>query len=79
MIALKLREHADETARQTGGRLVKLLGDGAILMFRAPAPAFAGTRLLARSWPADLPGLHTGIGIGPVLEIDGDVYGARST
>jgi adenylate cyclase len=76
VIALKLREHADETARQSGGRLVKLLGDGAILMFRAPGPAFNGTRLLARSWPADMPGLHTGIGIGPVLEIDGDVYGS---
>jgi adenylate cyclase len=75
IIALRLRDHAEAAARGEGGRLVKLLGDGAVLMFRAPEAAFAATRSLVGSWPADLPGLHVGIGIGSVLELDGDVYG----
>jgi adenylate cyclase len=75
-LALRLRELAERAARREGGRLVKLLGDGAMLAFSSAGPACeASTRLMAE-WPADLPALHVGIGVGPLIERDGDYFGS---
>jgi class 3 adenylate cyclase len=75
-LALQLHDHADETARSESGRLLKLLGDGAMLIFRNPESAIRATKKLIAAWPTDLPPLHVGIGFGPVLEFDGDAYGS---
>jgi adenylate cyclase len=74
-LALRLREVAEDAARREGGRLVKLLGDGAMLAFSSAAAALDAAGLLVREWPADLPALHVGIGVGPLIERDGDYFG----
>jgi adenylate cyclase len=73
----RLRDVAERVARRHGGRLVKLLGDGAMLHFDSAASALAaGRELLSRDhWPADLPLPHLGAHAGPVVERDGDIFG----
>jgi adenylate cyclase len=74
----RLREVAEREARRHGGKLVKLLGDGAMLRFESAQDAVdAGCHLLtAEGWSADLPAPHIGIHAGPIIQRDGDIFGA---
>lgn len=74
--ATSLQRRADETARGHGGRLVKLLGDGAMLRL---SDATAGVRAAvdlvdAMSGEGALTS-HAGVHAGPVIERDLDVFG----
>ncbi|HEX2142305.1 MAG TPA: adenylate/guanylate cyclase domain-containing protein [Candidatus Limnocylindria bacterium] len=73
----RLRDVAERAARGHRGKLVKLLGDGAMLHFEAPQDAVgAGRQLLStEGWDADLPDPHIGAHAGPVIERDGDLFG----
>jgi adenylate cyclase len=74
--AARLAELADAAARPRGGRLVKLLGDGAMLHFREPRGAVLATLDLIDSIrEAGLPAGHAGISAGPVVARDGDYFG----
>jgi class 3 adenylate cyclase len=74
--AERLRELADSVAIAERGRLVKLLGDGALLRFEDAASAIRGTLGLVDSVEeAGLPPLHAGIAAGTVIVRDGDVFG----
>ena len=74
--AARLAELADAAARPRGGRLVKLLGDGAMLHFRDPRGAVLATLDLIDSIrEAGLPAGHAGISAGPVVARDGDYFG----
>jgi class 3 adenylate cyclase len=74
--AASLQRRADETAARRGGRLVKLLGDGALLRV---ADATAGVNAaLDLVETADADGTvssHAGVHAGPVIERDLDVFG----
>ena len=71
-----LRERAEAVAEAEGGRLVKLLGDGAMLWFRDPTRAVAAVVRLVRELTEDL-GVpaHAGIATGPVIQRDLDLFG----
>jgi adenylate cyclase len=74
--AARLAELADSAARPRGGRLVKLLGDGAMLHFREPRGAVLATLdLIGAIEGAGLPPGHAGISAGPVVARDGDYFG----
>lgn len=75
-VAVRLGELADQVAREHGGRLVKLLGDGALLRFPDPTTAVtAALGLVERAAHADLPPVYLGVHAGPLIVRDGDVYG----
>jgi adenylate cyclase len=71
-----LRERAEAAAEAEGGRVVKLLGDGAMLSFREPTRAVAAAARLVRELTEDL-GLpaHGGVHAGPVVQRDRDLFG----
>jgi class 3 adenylate cyclase len=75
--SVRLAELADMVMRRHGGRVVKLLGDGVLLVFDSPCVAVDAvaelTRLMVR---AGLPVAHAGIHAGPIVERDGDVFGS---
>ncbi len=74
--AARLQELADDAARRHRGRLVKLLGDGAMLDFPDATTAVpAILELVSSIEAAGLPPGHAGIAAGPVVQRDGDVYG----
>ena len=74
--AVRLGELSETTAREHGGRVVKLLGDGVLLAFDRSDDAVAATIALNDSMSeAGLPPTHAGIHAGPVIARDGDVYG----
>ena len=74
--AAALGRLVQETAQRFDGRLVKLLGDGAMLSFREPSSAVEGAlELVARVPSLDLPPARVGIAAGPVVRKDGDVFG----
>jgi adenylate cyclase len=74
--AARLAELADAAARPRGGRLVKLLGDGAMLHFREPRGAVLATLdLIGSIRESGLPPGHAGISAGPVVARDGDYFG----
>lgn len=74
--AAQLAELADAAARPRGGRLVKLLGDGAMLHFRDPGGAVRATLdLLDAIAGAGLPAGHAGISAGSLVGRDGDYFG----
>jgi adenylate cyclase len=61
---------------QYGARLVKLLGDGAMLHFRNAGNAVSCTlQIVEAADMADLPPVRAGIATGPVIARDGDYYG----
>ena len=65
-----------ESAQRFHGRLVKLLGDGAMLAFPEPADAVrSGLELVGRARSFDLPPARVGIASGPVVRKDGDLFG----
>lgn len=73
----RLREVADRAARRHDGKLVKLLGDGAMLHFADADDAVAAGRwlLTPHGWDKLLPDPHIGLHAGPVIERDGDLFG----
>ncbi len=75
-VAGRLQTLADRAVRDTGGRVVKLLGDGVLLRFGGAADAIrAVLGLVADIQAAGLPRAHAGIAAGLVVIRDGDVYG----
>jgi class 3 adenylate cyclase len=75
-VAGRLQALADDAVRPTGGRVVKLLGDGVLLRFGAAADAIRSVLgLIAAVEAAGLPRAHAGIAAGFVVIRDGDVYG----
>jgi adenylate cyclase len=71
-----LHEQAEAIAAEHDGRLVKLLGDGAMLLFREPSHGVSAAVELVRHLTEDqqLPA-HAGIHVGPVIQRDMDVFG----
>jgi adenylate cyclase len=74
--AARLQELSDAVARRHDGRVVKLLGDGAMLRMPDIARGLpAVLELVEAIAGADLPPAHAGIEAGRVVDRDGDVYG----
>jgi len=75
--SVRLGELAEAVVRRRGGRVVKLLGDGVLMLFESPCVAVEAVVELTRSMlKAGLPAAHAGIHAGPVVERDGDVFGS---
>jgi adenylate cyclase len=75
-IAMRLGDLAADTVRPSGGRVIKLLGDGVLVRFGdAAAAADATLHLLAALPLADLPTGHAGLASGPLIVRDGDIFG----
>lgn len=75
-VALDFGRLAETHAASTGGRLVKLLGDGALLRYpSARAAVDSVVPLLAALPAAGMPAGHAGIAAGPIVVRDGDVFG----
>jgi adenylate cyclase len=75
--SLQLGELARAAAHLRGGRLIKLLGDGALLWLPDAVSAVeTSIALLEAIVDAGLGGGHAGVHCGPVIEREGDVYGA---
>jgi adenylate cyclase len=75
-VAMAFTSLAGQVAETMGGRLVKPLGDGVLLRFRAAMDAAEVTlEVLDRLGPAGLPPGHAGIASGPVVVREGDVFG----
>jgi adenylate cyclase len=69
-------ELVQEAALHHAGRLVKLLGDGAMLHFRRPEDAVAAALAIIAGAPGHgLPPARAGIATGPVIGRDGDYFG----
>jgi adenylate cyclase len=74
--ATSLQRRADEAARRNGGRLVKLLGDGAMLRLTdATAGVDAALGLVETMCGEGALSSHAGVHVGPVIERDLDVFG----
>jgi adenylate cyclase len=74
--ATSLQRHADATATRHGGRLVKLLGDGAMLRLSdATVGVDAALDLVETMSGEGALSSHAGIHTGPVIERDLDVFG----
>jgi adenylate cyclase len=74
--ATSLQRDAETVARQRGGRLVKLLGDGALLRFSEAKPGVeAALDLVQTLEPRGSLAAHAGIDTGPIVERDRDVFG----
>jgi adenylate cyclase len=75
-IATSLQRQADATATRHGGRLVKLLGDGALLWFPDPILGVEAALDLVRTMSEEgAIAAHAGVHAGPVIERDLDVFG----
>jgi adenylate cyclase len=74
--ATTLQREADAVASANGGRLVKLLGDGAMLRFPDAERGLEAALALVRALSVDesLPA-HAGVHAGPVIERDLDLFG----
>jgi adenylate cyclase len=67
----------DGVGTALGGRLVKLLGDGAMLAFSDAAAAVrCSLELIERVGDVGLPPIHVGIDTGAVVRRDGDYFGS---
>jgi adenylate cyclase len=75
-LAAALREQAETVATDLGGRLVKLLGDGAMLYFPDPGRGLLAALSLVQALGDDL-GLpaRAGVDAGRVIERDRDLFG----
>ncbi|MGH2539388.1 MAG: adenylate/guanylate cyclase domain-containing protein [Actinomycetota bacterium] len=74
--ATSLQRRADEAARRNGGRLVKLLGDGAMLRLTdATAGVGAALDLVEMMSGEGALSSHAGVHTGSVIERDLDVFG----
>jgi class 3 adenylate cyclase len=75
-LAEELAAMADLSAARHHGRVVKLLGDGAMLHFEEPRHAVRGALELVQTIGASgLPAAHGGVHAGPVIQRDGDYFG----
>jgi class 3 adenylate cyclase len=75
-ISVRLGELADAVVRRHDGRVLKLLGDGVLLLFDSPCAGVEAVVDLSRLMvKAGLPVAHAGIHAGPIVERDGDVFG----
>ncbi len=75
-ISAELQRRAEAVALRNGGRLVKLLGDGAMLYFRDPAAGVDACLELVEALDSELGvAAHAGINAGPVIERDRDIFG----
>jgi adenylate cyclase len=75
-LASRLASLVDGVALQHGGRPVRWLGDGGMLLFPEATAAVQAALEMSESAPAaGLPTTHIGIQSGPVVFQDGDVYG----
>ena len=75
-LSLRLGDIARTVAERHDGRLVKLLGDGALLWLPDAHRAVAATaEVMTELSSAGLPNGHAGIHHGPVIEREGDVFG----
>jgi adenylate cyclase len=75
-VATTFAELADREASARGGRVVKLLGDGALLRFADAVSAVeCALALLAAMAGSALPPGHAGVASGPIVARDGDVFG----
>jgi adenylate cyclase len=74
--ATTLQREADAVASAHGGRLVKLLGDGAMMRFPDAERGLHAALALVRTLSVDgsLPA-HAGVHAGPVIERDLDLFG----
>jgi adenylate cyclase len=78
--ATSLQHHADATATRHGGRLVKLLGDGAMLRLgSASVGVHAALDLVETMGGERTLTTHAGVHVGPVIERDLDVFGQTVT
>jgi class 3 adenylate cyclase len=76
-LAGRLAALVEGISRRHGGRPVRWLGDGGMLVFREPAAAVAAaTDMVAEATHRGLPPTHIGIHAGPVVFQDGDIYGS---
>jgi class 3 adenylate cyclase/DNA-binding transcriptional MerR regulator len=76
-LAGRLAALVEGISRRHGGRPVRWLGDGGMLVFREPAAAVAAaTDMVAQAEHRGLPPTHIGIHAGPVVFQDGDIYGS---
>jgi adenylate cyclase len=76
LAAASLQRHADATATRHGGRLVKLLGDGALLRLADAAVGVEAALDLVETMSAEgALSSHGGVHAGPVIERDLDVFG----
>jgi adenylate cyclase len=74
--AMSLQRRADATAARHDGRLVKLLGDGAMLRFPEAAGGVEAALELVETMSGEgALAAHAGIHAGPVIERDLDVFG----
>lgn len=69
---------ARDAAASSGGRLVKTLGDGALLVFDRPDGAVRAADETSHRLHelASMPEMTGGVATGPVIDRDGDVFGA---
>ena len=75
-VASAFGDLAARMARARGGRVVKLLGDGALIRFGgAVAAVEASLDMFAAMDDAGLPPGHAGVADGPIVARDGDVFG----
>jgi class 3 adenylate cyclase len=75
-LAASLAAVSELAATRHAGRVVKLLGDGAMLYFEQPLDAVRGALdLVATIVEADLPPAHAGVHSGPMIRRDGDYFG----
>src|SRR5262245_25711962 len=75
-VATSLQRRADQAAQRHGGRLVKLLGDGAMLRLTdATAGVDAALDLVEVMTGEGTLSAHAGVHAGPVIERDLDVFG----
>lgn len=73
--ASTLQRRAEAVAAANGGRLVKLLGDGAMLRLPDAERGLAAALSLVRALSADGLPAHAGVHTGPVIERDLDLFG----
>jgi len=74
--AASLQALALRAAEDHHGRVVKLLGDGVMLHFRACEDGVRSTlELMDQVTESGLPPAHAGIATGPLVVRDGDIYG----
>ncbi|MGH2655237.1 MAG: adenylate/guanylate cyclase domain-containing protein [Actinomycetota bacterium] len=74
--ATTLQREADAVASANGGRLVKLLGDGAMLRFPDAGRGLEAALALVRALSVDGSlQAHAGVHAGPVIERDLDLFG----
>ena len=75
-IAGRMEEIVQGALREAQGRVVKVLGDGVLVLFRDAAAALnAASDIIRRAAEGDLLPVHIGMAAGRVIFRDGDIFG----